>query len=60
MPDGDVTYVTLPSGQGISSRYLNMKSGFRIIVNVILIIAFSSCGTNSDAQDYVLNETESS
>ena len=31
---------------------------FALLPTAILIIAFSSCGTNSDAQDYVLNETE--
>ena len=31
---------------------------FALLSTAILIIAFSSCGTNSDAQDYVLNETE--
>jgi hypothetical protein len=29
-----------------------------LLSTTILIIALSSCGTNSDAQDYVLNETE--
>ena len=31
---------------------------FALLSTAILIIAFSSCDTNSDAQDYVLNETE--
>jgi len=31
---------------------------FALWPTAILIIALSSCGTNSDAQDYVLNETE--
>ena len=31
---------------------------FALLPTAILIIAFSSCGTNSDAQNYVLDETE--
>ena len=31
---------------------------FALLPTAILIIAFSSCGTNSDAQDYVLDQTE--
>ena len=31
---------------------------FSLLSTAILIIAFSSCSANSDAQDYVLNETE--
>ena len=31
---------------------------FALLPTAILIIALSSCGTNSDTQDYVLNETE--